>query len=220
MATWAVLEAEIQNYVVDGTFESTGDNYAKLLTWGNREQQKIASLFTIPEHFKTASITTTTADYQKALPSDYFKSIPITRVRIGDNYQDLVPLDDILYADPDHSDTSSATEPTYCCIHGGYYWQYPMVASTVYIENYVRKPTDMTSGTSPDLPTYYVLDDLLILGVAIRCFKWLEEHGNAEKKGQRELAQDDYKEAFTIYKKFIESQYPRLTFMYPAYEVK
>lgn len=170
---WSVIEEEIRDLLNSDVFESGNKYHKYLLRWGNRTQREIAQKINIREHFDTdgADISLTTTDYFVSLPSDFFKiSDRFTTVRLDEDYLQIVPLETLASYDPDHDKTTTNTKPDYVAIEGNRLYQFPMATWTAVIENYFRTPTDMTSGTSPDLTDDNVLVDLLVSGVLRRGF--------------------------------------------------
>ncbi|GAG08178.1 unnamed protein product, partial [marine sediment metagenome] len=80
------------------------------------------------------------------------------------------PFEELAQIDPNHDATSTNSKPDYVAIEGNRLYQNPMVTATAVLENYFKTPTDMTSGTSPDLTDDNVLVDLLVSGVLRRGF--------------------------------------------------
>jgi hypothetical protein len=183
MSTWATIEAELQGLLNDKVFNSGGSKETYLLTWANRIVQDVCLEIDMRYHLKSAEATITDDNFVYCLPTDFFKVSPrFTKIRVEDDYVDLVGLDTLNAYDPDHSETdTNATAPTVAAIEGQYLWVYPAVDATVVIENYYRKPTDMDDDTdSPDMPYVYFLNDLIISGVAGKYgFPWLNEYEQA-----------------------------------------
>lgn len=180
MSTWSTIKTEIQDLLSDKVFNTSGSKEDYLLTWANRIIQDACLEIDIRYHLKSAEATVTTDNFVYCLPSDFFKVSPrFTKIRVGDAYIDLVGLETLNSYDPNHSETDgNATYPTVAAIEGMYLWLYPGVDATVVIENYYRKPTDMTGDTgTPDMPFIYFLDDLIISGVVGKYgFPWLNEY--------------------------------------------
>ncbi len=214
MSTWAVLKAEIQKTLDRPNYETGGTDEAYLLTWVNRVIEKACTILTLPDHIKSSQATITTANHKWSLPTDYLKTIPSTKIRVGDDYVDLVPLTELDYLDPNHSETTAATEPDYAAIEGGYLYVYPKIACTIVIESYIRKPTAITLVTeSPDLTSHYMVDDLVISGVCEQGFRWENEKDLATEQDKL------FARNLQIYKSFLDVRYPSEDFVSPAYDV-
>ncbi len=205
MATWGTLKTEIQKLLNSADFDTGGTDEAYLLIWANRLVKNIISANELRYFLKTASTAITTANYIFSLPTDFWKVSDIyTKIRVGDIYIDIVPLDTLNENDPDHSDTTTATLPDEVSIENGNLYVYPKIACTIVIENYLRENTDIALITeSPDMPYLDLLDDVIINGVAVYGFRWLNEKGDSEKLGQLEIAKMECDRALALYKKHI-----------------
>jgi len=174
---WSTTEAEIQKLLKESEFDSTGDMYSYLLTWGNRVIRDINMEIDIRAHFTTADLTLTTSSVSVSLPSDFFKmSDRFTIARVGENEIKIIGLETLYSYDPDHDETSTASKPDYVSIEGMLLYQYPMVNATLVLDNYIKTPTDIADGTgNPDMPDDAVLQDLIIAGVCRKAYRWLQD---------------------------------------------
>lgn len=164
--TWASAKAEIQDTLDDVTFETGGGSVDYLLTWANRIQKEVHWELDIRQNLTNGDITGTTSDYYLDLPTDYLKhSNRFTKVRVDDEYIDIISLEVLNDYDPDHDEVTTASEPSYVSIEGGKLWIYPMIAATFTVENYFGVPVAITAAGNIDIPDDHFAEDLIINGV-------------------------------------------------------
>ena len=171
MSTWGTIQSELQKVVDDASFDTAGTNVTYLLTWANRIVDDVIADVDIRYHLTSATVTAfTTSDYYKALPTDWHKPsdrFTVIRRSDADDYIELITLEELNDLNPYHDDVTTNTYPDYCAIEGPYIYVYPMFAGDIYMQNYYKRATAMTStADSPDLPYVYMVDDLIVFGVA------------------------------------------------------
>lgn len=164
--TWATALAEIRKILDDVTFESGGTNTDYLLTWANRIQNEVHWEIDFKQNLVNGDVTGTTSDYYVNLPTDFLKwSDRFTKVRVDDEYIDIISVEDLNDADPDHDTYTANTEPDYVAIEGGKVYIYPMFSGTLTVENYFRMPVELTAAGNIDIPNDYFALDLTVNGV-------------------------------------------------------
>lgn len=191
MTTWASttpsIRTSIQKFLDDGAFESSGTMYDYLLPWTNEIITEICTRINIREHLTSDStgINLTLSGRSVALPTNFLKLGRDTKVRVLDEYIEIINIEDLKALDPNASTTTTGSYPDVVAIEGGYLYAYPVIACTAYIENYYRVPTAMSATTdTPDLPNDYMRTPLIIAGV---CGKYGFPHLN-----EWELAKENY----------------------------
>lgn len=190
MTTWSSstpsIQSEIQRILDDGTFETSGDMYDLLLPWTNRIVYEICNEVNIRDHLvSSGTVSVTTSDYEYDMPTTagsvfMKKSERFTKVRVDDEYIEIVGIEELNAADPDHDETST-TIPTYVAIEGTRLFIYPMYTGTITIEEYYREPVDMSASTDvPDIPKDHLRTDLIVAGVVGKYgFPAINEHQKA-----------------------------------------
>src|SRR5512139_3011270 len=176
MALWSEIEAEILREILEAEFESAGTDHAYLLKWGNRLQQDIARRISIPGHLTEGTVAFTTV-YSNTLPSTFLKISPRrTTAWVGSQKIPIIAKHELEYYDPTHAVTSTGTYPSYCAIREPNIYIYPIVACSLVIQNFYRKPVDMTGdSSSPDLPDADIMTDLIVKGVIAKADIWENE---------------------------------------------
>lgn len=188
MSTWGTLATEIQAILQDGTFDDTGEDYAKLMAWANRICNEIATEINVRTLLSSASITFTTDNNYASLPTDFMKiSDRFTRVIYDDTPIDIVTLETLNSYDLNHDDETTNVYPDYVAIEGTTIFCYPLFAGDITFENYYKIPTAVAAtGDSFELPFVYKVDDLIINGVCGKYgFPFLNE---IRKDAEQDLA--------------------------------
>lgn len=174
---WDDIEEDITTFANSNLFKVGGKYNKRLLKWGNNLITEICMGMDIRKHLQICNITFTTSDSSKTLPDIFLKtSHRFTKVRIGTDYYDIIPLEELNDYDPDHDATGST--PDAFAIEGGRIYVSPMISATVVLENYFRKPVAMADRTgTPDLPddNDALLTDLLCAGVLRKVFLVLQD---------------------------------------------
>jgi hypothetical protein len=187
--TWASAKEEIRDILDDAVFETGGSATDYLLTWANRIQKEVHWELDFRSKLGTAEITGTTSDYYLSLPTDFLKvSNRFTKVRIDDDYIDIISLEKLNEIDPDHDSVSTTTgaQYDYVAIEGGKLWLYPMIATTLVLENYFYKPTEISASNNIDINDDQFAEDLIINGVCGKYgFPFLNEKELADEYRQR-----------------------------------
>ena len=179
--TWSgtlQIKEQIQKLVDNPVFETGGSLANMLLPWTNAIVMEVCHNINIRVHLKSASAVLTTSNYVWQLPADFLKmSSRFTKFRVGDVYVDIIGVEELNAKDPDHSETTSNSEPESVAIEGGNLYIYPAWAGTGVIENFYRRPTDMVLDADiPDIPEETLRTDLIVAGVVGKyCFPHIEE---------------------------------------------
>ena len=178
MATWEDTKEEIFDILNADAFRHGGKWSDRPLKWANRVIRDICMEVDIRYHLqRSCTRTFTTADSYVSLPATFFKmSSRFTKARVDDDYIDIVNLEELYANDPDHDATTTNSNPDSCAIEGNRLFVYPMFSGDLVVENWFRRPVDMTENSStPDLPDHYAVEDLIIAGVCRKGFRLLDD---------------------------------------------
>lgn len=171
---WNDIREEIEDILNDDRFRHGGDWHKYLLKWANKTIESVAQEIDIRFHLVLeTSRTFTTTDASVSLPDNFFKiSDRFTKARVGEDYINIVRLEDLYKNDPDHDGTTDNDAPDEIAVEGGRVYVQPMFSGTLILENYFRKPVKMADGTdSIDLQDDEVVEDLIQAGVLRRGFR-------------------------------------------------
>lgn len=170
MTTWSgtlQIKQQIQLLLNDKSFETNGNAVNMLLPWANSVINEVAMEVDIRNLLDTDTITFTSADKSKALPTDFMrKSDRFTIVNYLSNDIDIVGLDVIRSFDIAHTAITTAGYPQCVALEGTSIYPYPLFTGTLTIDNFYRYPTAMVNdGDSPDIPDNSIRTDLIVAGV-------------------------------------------------------
>jgi hypothetical protein len=203
---WRVAEEEILDILNADEFRVGGKWNKYIIRWANRAIRDICMEIDVRYHLRlSCSRTFTTTDASVALDDDFFKiSDRFTKARVGEDYIDIISLEDLYSYDPDHDQTTTNSNPDYIAIEGNRLYVYPMFSGTLVLENFFRAPVDMTAGdSSPDLPDDIVLQDLLISAI---CRKGFRLKGDLDLKREYE---NDYAYYLDLYRLHLDKSNSR-----------
>ena len=182
MATaYSIVRTEIQDIVQDSVFASAGSMFKYLLIWTNRVQRNVHKSIDFRHKLSINTKTVSfTGSSPVSMPTDFFKaSNRFLKARQNAAPDEVIPimgLDRLLAIDHGQNDTTSSAFPDAVAIEGGNMYSTPLFTGTVDIEGYYTIPTDVSAdGDNLDFPDDDDATELIVAGVARRCFAYLKD---------------------------------------------